>query len=120
MSLKILIVDDAPFMRFLLKQILEGAGHEIVGEAENGMEALEKFEELHPDLVTLDVVMPGMTGIEALKAIRKVSPRARCVMVTAIDQRDHLLEAMQAGALDYVVKPFDKERVLQALSRSGC
>ncbi len=120
MSLKILIVDDAPFMRFLLRQILEGAGHEIIGEAEDGKEGVQKFHELSPDLITLDVVMPEMTGIEALKEIRKANPRARCVMVTAIDQRDHLLEAMQAGALDYVVKPFDKERVLEALSRSGC
>ncbi|HHI81209.1 MAG TPA: response regulator [Planctomycetes bacterium] len=120
MGLKILIVDDAPFMRFLLRQILEEAGHQIVGEAENGKEALEMYEKLQPDLVTLDVVMPEMTGIEALKKIRARSPKARCVMVTAIDQRDHLLEAMQAGALDYVVKPFEKERVLKALSRSGC
>ena len=120
MAVRVLLADDLSFMRMVQREILSGDGYEIVGEAENGKEALEMYGELQPDLVTLDVVMPEMTGIEALKEIRARSPKARCVMVTAIDQRDHLLEAMQAGALDYVVKPFDKERVLQALSRSGC
>ncbi|PIE21957.1 MAG: two-component system response regulator [Planctomycetota bacterium] len=118
MGVRILIVDDAPYMRLLLKKTLEGLGHEVVGEAEDGSQAITRYEELEPELVTLDVVMPSMTGIDALKELRARHPQACVVMVSAIDQREHLLEALKSGAADYVTKPFDAERVGAAIERA--
>ena len=117
MSIRVLVVDDAKFMRHLLKNILVGMGWEVVGEAGNGKEAADKYRELSPDVVTMDIVMPGTSGIEALKQIRGKDPQAKIVMISAIDQREPVMEALKLGAADYVVKPFEKERVEEAMHR---
>jgi two-component system chemotaxis response regulator CheY len=113
----VLVVDDAKFMRHMLKGILEDMGFEVIGEAANGKEAFEKYSELKPDVVTMDIVMPEVSGIEALREIRAVDPDAKVVMISAIDQREPLMEALKLGAADYVVKPFEKDRVQEALQR---
>ncbi len=118
MKHRILIVDDARFMRHMLKRVLLEAGFEVVGEAADGAEAVALYQTLKPDLVTLDVVMPELNGLEALHQIREIDADAKVVMVSAIDQRDNLLEAIRAGALDYVVKPFDAQRVSAAVHRA--
>lgn len=117
MPTRVLVVDDAKFMRHLLKNILTDLGCDIVGEAENGEEACTMYESLKPDLVTMDIVMPKLGGIEALKKIREIDPDAKVVMISAIDQREPLMEALKLGAVDYVVKPFEKERVQEAMTR---
>ena len=118
MAAKILIVDDATFMRMVLRRILEAGGFEIVGEAVNGREAVDMYEQLEPDLVTLDMVMPEMGGMEALQAIRAKDPQAKVVIVSAVDQRENLLEAIRSGATEYIVKPVDEQRVLKAAHRA--
>ncbi len=118
MSARILVVDDAQFMRHLLKKCLTGAGFEIAGEAANGAEAVTRYCELKPDLVTLDMVMPEVGGLEAIRRIRAVDAKARIVIVSAVDQRENLLEAVRLGASDYIVKPFDAERVAAAVCRA--
>ncbi len=118
MAATILIVDDAAFMRAMLKQILKDAGYEIVGEAVNGREAVQLYEELNPDLVTLDMVMPEMGGMEALQAIRSRDHKAKVVIVSAVDQRENLLEAIRSGATEYIVKPFNESGVMKAVRRA--
>ncbi len=118
MAATILIVDDAAFMRAMLKRILKDAGYEIVGEAVNGREAVQLYEELTPDLVTMDMVMPEMGGMEALQAIRGRDHKAKVVIVSAVDQRENLLEAIRSGATEYIVKPFDESRVTKAVRRA--
>lgn len=117
MSTRVLVVDDAKFMRHMLKNILTGIGFEVVGEACDGNEACEKYAELNPDVVTMDIVMPKLGGLDALKQIKGKNPAARVVMISAIDQREPLMEALKLGAADYVVKPFEKERVEEAMKR---
>lgn len=117
MATRVLIVDDAKFMRHTLKGILTDMGYEVVGEAVNGQEACEKYTELKPDVVTMDIVMPELNGIDALRKIRSADPTAKVVMISAIDQREPLMEALRLGAADYVVKPFEKDRVQEALQR---
>lgn len=117
MATRVLVVDDAKFMRHLIKNILVEIGCEVVGEATDGKEALEKYKELSPDVVTMDIVMPNVSGIDALKDIRASDPNAKVVMISAIDQREPLMEALKLGAVDYVVKPFEKDRVAQAMQR---
>lgn len=117
MSRTVLIVDDAIFMRTMIADILEGAGFEIVGEASSGVEALEKYKELEPDLVTMDIVMPDMGGIDAVREIMKFDPNARILMVSAMGQQALVVEAIQAGARDFVVKPFQPSRVVEAVQR---
>ncbi len=117
MPSRVLVVDDAMFMRHMIKGILTGMGHEIVGEAADGVEACQKYEELHPDMVTLDLVMPNMGGLDALKEIRAKDPKAKVVVISALDQRQSLMDALKQGATDYVVKPFDKDRVEEAIKR---
>jgi len=114
---RVLVVDDAKFMRHMIKNILVQMGWEVVGEAADGEEAISMFNDLKPDVVTLDIVMPKASGIDALKAIRTSDPNAKCVMISAIDQREPLMEALKLGAADYVVKPFEKERVEEAMQR---
>jgi two-component system, chemotaxis family, chemotaxis protein CheY len=114
---RVLVVDDAKFMRHMIKNILVQMGWEVVGEAADGEEAVSMFNDLKPDVVTLDIVMPKASGIDALKAIRTSDPNAKCVMISAIDQREPLMEALKLGAADYVVKPFEKERVEEAMQR---
>ncbi len=117
MATRVLVVDDAKFMRHMIKNILAQMGWEIVGEACDGEEAVVMYNELKPDVVTLDIVMPKASGIDALKAIRTSDPNAKCVMISAIDQKEPLMEALKLGAADYVVKPFEKERVEEAMQR---
>ncbi len=117
MSKKVLIVDDAAFMRMLLKDIISKAGFEVVGEASNGKEAVEKYKELQPDIVTMDITMPEMNGIEAVKEIKKVDPNARIIMVSAMGQQAMVIEAIQAGARDFIVKPFQPARVIEAMKK---
>lgn len=117
MGVRILIADDALFMRNMLKDIFVKAGFEVVGEAANGVEAVEKYHELHPDLVTMDIVMPLKSGIEALQQITRENPDARVVMCSALGQEALIIEAVQAGAKDFIVKPFKEERVLDVVRR---
>lgn len=110
---RILIVDDTLFMRTLLKNILFSGGHTIVGEAADGEEGIAKYKELKPDLVTMDVVMPKMNGIESLKGIRQVDPNAKVVMCTAVGQEQMVKLAIKTGARGYIVKPFQAPKVLE-------
>ncbi len=116
-SKRVLVVDDAVFMRHMVKSILTDLGHEVVGEAGDGEEACRMYEELNPDMVTMDLVMPNMGGLEALKKIRQRHPDAKIVVISALDQRQPLMDALKHGAADYVVKPFEKDRVIEAISR---
>ena len=113
---KILIVDDTMFMRTLLKNILFSGSHDIIGEAENGEDAVEKYKALKPDLVTMDVVMPKMNGIEALKAIMAADPNAKIVMCTAVGQEQMVKLAIKTGAKGYIVKPFQAPKVLEEVN----
>ncbi|HEU23801.1 MAG: two-component system response regulator [Mesoaciditoga sp.] len=117
MAKRVLIVDDAAFMRMLLKDIVTKAGYEVAGEASNGKEAIEKYKELNPDIVTMDITMPEMTGIEATKEIIKMDPNAKIIMCSAMGQQMMVVEAIQAGAKDFIVKPFQQSRVVEALSK---
>ena len=117
MGKKILIVDDAAFMRMMIKNILTKNGYEICGEAENGQTAIELYKELKPDLITMDITMPEMNGIEVVKAIRAFDPGANIIMCSAMGQQAMVMEAIQAGAKDFIVKPFQQDRILQAIGR---
>lgn len=117
MSKKILIVDDAVFMRMKLKDILEKNGFEVVAEAQNGAEAIEKFKSESPDLVTMDITMPEMDGVTALREIKAIDPSAKVIMCSAMGQQTMVMEAIQAGALDFIVKPFDNDRVIQSINK---
>ena len=112
------MVDDAAFMRMMLSDHLTKGGFEVVGQAENGLVAINKFRELRPDLVTMDITMPEMDGILAVKEIRKIDPQARIVMCSAMGQQHMVMEAIQAGARDFIVKPFDPTRVVQAVTKA--
>lgn len=114
---KVLVVDDAAFMRMMIKDILRKGGYDVVGEAEDGIKALDKYKELRPDLVTMDITMPDMDGITAVKEIRKVDPNALIIMCSAMGQQAMVIDAIQAGAKDFVVKPFQPERVLEAVRK---
>ena len=114
---KILVVDDAAFMRMMLKNILSASGHEVVGEAENGVQSAEKYEKLKPDLVTMDIVMPELDGIEATKEITRCFPEAKIIMCTAVGQQAKVLEAMKAGAKGYIVKPFQAPKVVEEVNK---
>jgi len=113
----ILVVDDAAFLRAMLKDILEKDGHRVLCEAANGLEAVEKFKAFRPDVVTMDITMPVMEGIEALKEIKKLDPQAKVIMCSAMGQKNMIMEAIRAGADDFIVKPFQASRVLEAVSK---
>ena len=117
MSKRVLVVDDAAFMRMMIKDILQKGGYEVVGEAEDGKKAIEKYKELKPDLVTMDITMPDMDGITAVKEIRKIDENAVIIMCSAMGQQAMVIDAIQAGAKDFVVKPFQPERVLEAIKK---
>ena len=117
MSQTVLICDDAIFMRTMVGDILSQAGFEIVGEAETGVQAVEKYHQLKPDLVTMDGVMPDMGGIDAVREICKTDPNAKILMCSAMGQQALVVEAIQAGAKDFIVKPFQPGRVLEAVQR---
>jgi two-component system chemotaxis response regulator CheY len=114
---RILITDDAAFMRMMLKDILTKGGYEVVGEAANGNEAIEKYQQLKPDLVTMDITMPQCDGITALKAIMGSDPTAKIIMCSAMGQQAMVIESIQAGAKDFIVKPFQPQRVLEAVKK---
>ena len=116
---RLLVVDDAMLMRRMIRDVATEAGWEVVGEAKDGREGVSLFESLRPDLVTMDVVMPEMGGLDALRAIRAIDSEARVVMVTALDQRQTIAEAIRDGALDFIVKPFDRDRVAGLLAKVG-
>ncbi len=113
----ILLVDDAAFMRMMLKDILTKNGYNVVGEAENGAIAIEKYRELRPDLIILDITMPQVDGIQAAKAIKSEFPDALIVMCSAMGQQAMVVESIQAGARDFIVKPFQSDRVLSAIEK---
>ncbi|ADL07872.1 response regulator [Thermosediminibacter oceani] len=114
----ILIVDDAAFMRMMIKDILTKNGYEVAGEAENGAVAVEKYKELKPSLVVMDITMPEMDGIEAVRRIKSIDPDARIIMCSAMGQQAMVIDAIQAGARDFVVKPFQPDRVLEAVKKA--
>jgi two-component system chemotaxis response regulator CheY len=118
MANRILIVDDAAFMRMMIRDILTKNGYEVVGEAQDGAQAIEKFKELHPDLITMDITMPEMDGITALKEIRKLDTNARVIMCSAMGQQAMVIDAIQAGAKDFIVKPFQADRVIEAIKKT--
>ncbi|MEG0254334.1 MAG: response regulator [Vagococcus sp.] len=117
MAKKVLIVDDAVFMRMKLKDILEKNGYEVVDEAQNGLEAIEKYKATQPDLVTMDITMPEMDGVEALKEIKAFDANAKVLMCSAMGQQSMVMDAIRAGAVDFIVKPFDSDRVIKALDK---
>ena len=117
MAKNILICDDAAFMRMMIKDILTKNGYNIAGEAENGIVAVEKYNEVKPDLVLMDITMPEMDGIQALKKIRANDPNAIVIMCSAMGQQAMVIEAIQSGAKDFIVKPFQAERVLEAVRK---
>ena len=114
---KILIVDDAAFMRMMIKDILTKNGYEVVAEAANGVEAVELYKSHQPDLVTMDITMPEMDGIKAVKQIKAVNPAAKVIMCSAMGQQSMVMDAIKAGANDFIVKPFQADRVLEAVKK---
>lgn len=115
---KVLVVDDAAFMRMMVKDILTKNGYEVAGEAVNGKDALDKYREIKPDLVTMDITMPEVDGITALKNIRAEFPDARVLMCSAMGQQAMVIEAIQAGAKDFIVKPFQADRVIESVKKA--
>jgi two-component system chemotaxis response regulator CheY len=118
MAHSILIVDDAAFMRMMIKDILTKNGYQVVGEAADGVQAIEKYKECIPDLVTMDITMPEMDGITALKEIKKINPNVKVIMCSGMGQQAMVIDAIQAGARDFIVKPFQSDRVLEAISKT--
>ena len=117
MGKNILIVDDAAFMRMMIKDILSKNGYTVAGEAENGVKAVEKYSELKPDLVLMDITMPEKDGISALKDIKSMDAGAQVIMCSAMGQQAMVIESIQAGAKDFIVKPFQADRVLEAVKK---
>ena len=117
MAKNILICDDAALMRMMIKDVLSKNGYTVCGEAENGLRAVEKYNELHPDLVLMDITMPEMDGIAALKKIKAMDPSAVVIMCSAMGQQAMVIESIQAGARDFIVKPFQAERVIEAVKK---
>jgi two-component system chemotaxis response regulator CheY len=113
----ILIVDDSQFMRFYLKKNITLTEHEIVAEANNGREAIELYTQFSPDLVTMDITMPEMNGLDALRAIIKIDPNAKIIMCSAMGQQALIVEAIRSGAKDFIVKPFDQNRVVETIKK---
>ncbi|MCR8630802.1 MULTISPECIES: response regulator [Paenibacillus] len=118
MANRILIVDDAAFMRMMIRDILTKNGYEVCGEANDGAQAIEKFKEVRPDLITMDITMPEMDGIAALKEIKKLDPNAKVIMCSAMGQQAMVIDAIQAGAKDFIVKPFQADRVIEAIKKT--
>jgi two-component system chemotaxis response regulator CheY len=116
MSSTVLVVDDAAFMRMMIRDILAKEGY-VIHEAVNGRDAVDKYEQIRPDLVTLDITMPEMNGLDALKLIREKDPAARVLMVSAMGQQKMIVEALEAGAMDFLVKPFQPTKVLETVKK---
>ena len=117
MAKNILICDDAAFMRMMIKDILTKNGYNVAGEAENGLRGVEKYKEVNPELVLMDITMPEMDGIQALREIKKVDPNASVIMCSAMGQQAMVIESIQAGAKDFIVKPFQADRVIEAVKK---
>lgn len=117
MGNRILVVDDAAFMRMMIKEVLTKNGFDVCGEAENGAKALERYNELTPDLVIMDITMPEVNGIDALKNIRAANSSAKVIMCSAMGQQAMVIEAIQSGAKDFIVKPFQADRVVEAVKK---
>ncbi|MCM0650472.1 response regulator [Clostridium swellfunianum] len=117
MASRVLIVDDAAFMRMMIKDILEKNGFQVIGEANNGLKAVEIYKKEKPDVVTMDITMPDMDGIEAVKAIKAFDPAAKIIMCSAMGQQTMVMDAIRAGAKDFIVKPFQPDRVLEAIRK---
>lgn len=117
MATKVLVVDDAAFMRMMIKDILEKNGFEVVGEAGNGIKGIEMYKSEKPDIVTMDITMPEMDGIQALKAIKEFDPSAKVIMCSAMGQQSMVMDAIRAGAKDFIVKPFQADRVIEAIKK---
>ena len=117
MAKNVLICDDAAFMRMMIKDILTKNGYNVAGEAEKGLRAVEKYNEVKPDLVMMDITMPEMDGIQALKKIKEMDPGATVIMCSAMGQQAMVIEAIQSGAKDFIVKPFQADRVLEAIKK---
>jgi two-component system chemotaxis response regulator CheY len=115
---RVLVVDDAAFMRKVVSDALVGGGHEVIGEASNGVEAIARYQELSPELTTLDITMPEKDGLAALKEIMAIDPAARVIMCSAMGQESKVMESIKAGAKDFVVKPFKADRVLDAVRKA--
>ena len=115
---RVLIVDDAAFMRMMIKDILEKNGFEVIGEASNGIKAVEFYKKDKPDIVTMDITMPDMDGIQAVKAIKEFDPSAKVIMCSAMGQQSMVMDAIRAGARDFIVKPFQSDRVLEAIKKA--
>ena len=118
MGASILIVDDLSFMRMIQKELLTERGYTIAGEAADGLEAVEKFKSLRPDLIMLDITMPNMNGLEAMRKIFTIDPHARVIMCSALGQQNLIVEAIKAGVKDFIVKPFKPERILSAIEKA--
>lgn len=118
MAKRVLIVDDAVFMRMKLKNILEANGYEVAGEAQNGQEAFDLYQSTKPDLVTMDITMPDVDGLDALKMIKGADASARVVMCSAMGQQGMVMDAIRSGAVDFIVKPFDTDRVIKAIEKA--
>jgi two-component system, chemotaxis family, chemotaxis protein CheY len=116
-SARILIVDDASFMRMMLRNILTSHGHTIVAEAENGLKAIEAYQASKPDIMLIDLIMPEMGGIEAVKRIMEIDPKAKVIICSAMGQQALVVEAMQAGARDFIIKPFQPTSVIEAVQK---
>ena len=115
---KIMIVDDTAFMRMMLREIITDCGFEVIAEAENGKEAVQFFRQYRPELVTMDITMPEMDGIAALKEIKRIDPMARVIICSAMGQKDRVVDAITSGAADFIVKPFQREKVLETLAKA--
>lgn len=115
---RILVVDDAAFMRMMIKDILSKNGHEVIGEAGDGLQGVERYQELQPDLVTMDITMPEVDGIEALKRIQAIDASARVIVCSAMGQQSMVIDAIQSGAKDFIVKPFQADRVIEAVEKA--
>ncbi len=118
MGKNIMICDDAVFMRMMIKNILTKNGYTIAAEAENGLKAVEKYKEVSPDLVLMDITMPEMDGIEALKRIKAIDDNAKVIMCSAMGQQAMVIESIQSGAMDFIVKPFQADRVIEAVKKA--
>lgn len=114
---KVLIVDDAAFMRMTIKKMLEAHGHSVIAEAENGVEAVKKSIEVNPDVILLDITMPEMNGVDALKKIKEMNPSAKVIICSAMGQQAMVAQAIQYGAKDFIVKPFEEDRLIAAVER---
>ena len=119
MGKRILITDDTAFIRMTLRNVLEKNGYEVVAEAEDGLQAVEMYSDIRPDLVTMDITMPRMDGIEAIKRIMAIDPDARIIVVSAMGQKALVIEALNSGAKDFIVKPFQPDRIVEALQKVG-